>query len=1022
MLTNTHTYFSLKYGTWKPEDLLRQAKGWGYDAVCITDINNTSACLDSMRLGQKHGIEVIPGVDFRNGVQQQFVAIAKNNNGFEQINRFLTRQLHEGLSVPDTAPVMEDVSIIYPFAKRSTSKDLPEGAYIGIAPYELSRLRFSPLRQHIDRLVALPTVSFRNQRDFNAHRLLRAIDKNTLLSKLPKHEEGDPRHVLMPKEQLCAYYEEYPQIISNTERLLGQCSVLFEFGDNVPPKNKATYTGSEEGDFELIQKLCAENLAYRYPDLDDAITSRIEKELEIIRDKGFLSYFLINWDIVSYARSRGYFYVGRGSGANSIIAYLLRITDVDPIDLDLYFERFINLYRRNPPDFDLDFSWTDRDDVTRYIFDKFKNVALLATYSTFQYRAMVRELGKVFGLPKTEIDKLSRGNVDMKRLDKLSQLVLKYGTLIQDFPSHLSIHAGGILISERPIEYYTATNMPPKGFPTTQFDMVVAEDVGLYKFDILSQRGLGKIKDAVQIVNQNQPDDPIDIHDLTRFKEDERVKDMLRNGKAIGCFYVESPAMRMLLQKLRVDDYLGLVAASSIIRPGVAQSGMMREYIKRFRDPEERKKAHPVMMDIMPDTFGVMVYQEDVIKVAHYFAGLTLGEADVLRRGMSGKYRSREEFEQAKEAFFRKAKAKGHPAEMVQEVWRQTESFAGYAFAKGHSASYAVESYQSLFLKAHYPLEYLVATLNNSGGFYRPEFYVHEARMLGGKIEAPCVNRSEPGAVVYGDTIFLGLSFIKDLDHKTVVWICEARSREGGFSSLTDFTERVPAGIEQVTTLVQSGAFRFCGKSKKELMWEAHLTMTKSKKRSVEPKLFKERTKGFQFPDFYTAPLEEAYDQIELLGYPLCDPFLLLRRSPKGGILAADLRDFVDQTVVAYGYLVTRKDTSTSGGDRMNFGTFLDRKGYFLDTVHFPDIARRFPFRGRGVYRIIGKVTEEFGFHCIEVSEMYKEAMIEDPRYSEEKDIKKPVRKNYREADKLAIATENNNMNARYFERKSKST
>ena len=1023
MLTNTHTYYSFKFGTWKPESLIKKALEWGYDSLCVTDINNTSACLDSMRLGQKHGLKVIPGVDFRNGVDQQFVAIAKSNRGFENINRFLTKHLHSKEPIPARAPEMEDVFIVYPFFKVLThASGLDCSSFIGIQPYEASRLRFSSLRHQLGNLVMMPTVSFQSQRDFNAHRLLRAIDNNSLLSKLPKSEEGNPLHILVPKDELLDQYQEFPEIISNTQSLIKQCAVAFEFGDGIAPQNMSTYTGSKQGDYERIQQLCEENLAYRYPDIDDNITSRIEKELEIIRDKDFMSYFLINHDIVSYARSKGYFYVGRGSGANSIIAYLLRITDVDPIDLDLYFERFINLYRRNPPDFDIDFSWTDRDDITRYIFERFPNSALLATYSTFQYRAVVRELGKVFGLPKQEIDKLSKGHLNMSRLDKLSQLVLKYGSLIQDFPSHLSIHAGGILISEKPIEHYTATFMPPKGYPTTQFDMVVAEDVGLYKFDILSQRGLGKIKDAVADVNRNNPENPIDIHDLARFKQDEAVKDMLRNGKAIGCFYVESPAMRMLLSKLRVDDYLGLVAASSIIRPGVAKSGMMREYIKRFRDPEERKKAHPIMMDIMPDTFGVMVYQEDVIKVAHYFAGLTLGEADVLRRGMSGKYRSREEFEQAKEAFFRKALAKGHPAEMVEEVWRQTESFAGYAFAKGHSASYAVESYQSLFLKAHYPLEYMVATLNNSGGFYRPEFYVHEARMHGGDIQAPCVNHSEAGAVVYGKVIYLGLASLKELESKTVKWICKARAEGGGFESLVDFTERVPVGIEQITTLVKAGAFRFTGKNKKELMWESHLTLGKVKNRSIAPKLFSEGSKSFQFPAFYTAPLEEAYDQIELLGYPLCDPFLLLKRSPKGGILSVDMSDFVNQTVVAYGYLVTVKETKTANDKRMQFGTFLDRKGFFLDTVHFPPVAAKYPFRGRGVYRIIGKVMEEFGFHCIEVSECYKEDMIEDPRYSEDRNVKKPERKNYREIEKADISTTNVNKNARYFERKHKST
>ena len=202
--------------------------------------------------------------------------------------------------------------------------------------------------------------------------------------------------------------------------------------------------------------------------------------------------------------------------------------------------------------------------------------------------------------------------------------------------------------------------MPPKGYPTIQFDMHVSEDVGLYKFDILSQRGLSKIKDALDILDYNQPDHPpIDIHDIHRFKKDEQVRKVLLDAKPIGCFYVESPAMRMLLTKLQVDDYLGLVAASSVIRPGVAQSGMMQEYIKRFRNPERRKEAHPVLAELMPETYGVMVYQEDVIKVAHHFAGLTLGEADKMRRGMSGKFRSREEFQAVKEKFFSNCKKKG---------------------------------------------------------------------------------------------------------------------------------------------------------------------------------------------------------------------------------------------------------------------------------------------------------------------------------------------------------------------------
>ena len=483
----------------------------------------------------------------------------------------------------------------------------------------------------------------------------------------------------------------------------------------------------------------------------------------MIEQMNFISYFLINWDIVKYAQSKNYFYVGRGSGANSMVAYLLRITDVDPIDLDLYFERFINIHRNNPPDFDMDFNWTDREDMTRYIFELFPNTALLAAYSTFQKDAVIRELGKVFGLPSHEIDKLQQTE-NWATADSMGKLVLQYSQLIAEKPSHLSIHASGIIISEKPITTYTATFMPPKGYPTTQFSMQEAEDIGLAKFDILSQRGLGKIKDALEIIQQNKGVE-VDIHDIDKFKTDERVKKLLSEGRCIGCFYIESPAMRMLLSKLQADDYLRLVAASSIIRPGVSKSGMMNEYILRYRNENRRRQAQqaiPELYELLHETYGVMVYQEDVIKVAHYFAGLTLAEADYLRRGMSWKFKQRNEFHLVREKFFENCRKKNHSEKSILEIWNQIESFANYAFSKAHSASYAVESFQALYLKAYFPLEYMTAVLNNGGGFYRNELYIHEARMHGAKIIAPCVNESDVVCSIKQKTIFLGLQMINE--------------------------------------------------------------------------------------------------------------------------------------------------------------------------------------------------------------------------------------------------------------------
>lgn len=983
MYLNCHTYYSLRYGTIAPKQLLAIASENSVNTLALTDINNTSACLDFVRISEKYKIKPILGVDFRNGASQQFILIAKNNQGFQNINSYLSQFLHDQeLQIPERPKKdIENCYIIYPYQK-GKSYILKDNEFLGIKPKDLNALKFSKWHRLQHKLVILKTVSFQNKKGFNTHRLLRAIDNNTLLSKLSKSEEGDIDDMMLPYDHLCSSFKEFPELIENTKELLSRCAVDFDFSQQ-KPNNQEAYTNNQKLDFRLLKKLTYQGLHYRYKKPGTRIFNRIEKELNIIEEKNFVSYFLINWKILKYARSKGYFYVGRGSGANSIVAYLLRITDVDPVELDLYFERFINLFRQNPPDFDIDFSWRDRDDITEFIFKTFKHTALITVYNTFKFRASVRELGKVFGLPKSEMDVLTRGKYNIGQLDKLSQLVIKYSTYIEGFPNYLGIHAGGILISEKPIHYYGATFMPPKGFATTQFDMVVAEDIGLYKFDILSQRGLGKIKEAVEIVRYNHPKKPpVDIHDIKRFKKDERIKHLLRNAKAIGCFYVESPAMRMLLRKLQVDNYLGLVAASSVIRPGVSQSGMMREYILRYRFPERRKDAHPVLLKIMPETYGVMVYQEDVIKVAHHFGGLNLGEADMLRRGMSGKFRSREEFLKVKQRFFDNCKHTGKSETLTKEIWRQIESFAGYAFAKGHSASYAVESYQSLFLKAYFPLEYMTACINNFGGFYRTELYVHEARMHDGSVEAPCVNTSYTQAIIKDKTIYLGFMFLQSFESKIMKQIVTERTDNGPFKSLDNFIERVPISIEQITILIKINAFRFTKINKRELLWEAHLKISKTIIEEHIMTLFKTERINYQTPKLSSSDLENAFDEIELLGFPLCNPFDLLETPSSNSMRAKQLMDFQNKTVTIEGYLVATKNTKTANRKQMFFGTFLDYNGDFIDTVHFPPVAAKYPFRGNGIYTISGKVVVEFDCITIEVSQMERAAIIEDPRYA----------------------------------------
>lgn len=548
-------------------------------------------------------------------------------------------------------------------------------------------------------------------------------------------------------------------------------------------------------------------------------------------------------------------------------------------------------------------------------------------------------------------------------------------------PSNLSIHAGGVLISEEPIYAYTSTDLPQKGYPVAHLEMHMAEDLGLYKLDVLSQRGLGHIKETVRIVKQNRGED-VDVYRFREFKKDEKVRDLLRSSRAMGCFYVESPAMRMLLGKLRCEDYLTLVAASSIIRPGVASSGMMRSYIERFHATRSGKgyaSVHPLMDELMKETFGVMVYQEDVIKVAHHFAKLTLTEADVLRRGMSGKYRSRREFEKVRETFFNNCAQIGYPKSVTDRVWYEIESFAGYSFAKGHSASYAVESYQSLFLKAYYPLEFMVGVINNFGGFYQTEFYFHEARMSGATIEAPCVNNGEYHTCINATTIYVGFIHIKSLETKVSQEIAVERQRNGPFKSLNNFLRRLDPGLEQVRVLIRVGAFRFTGKTKQKLLWEAMLFYSDFKARipaSIDLFDAEIEPKDYPLPHFESNAIEDAFDEMELIGFPLRDPFRLLPDNNYGDTTARELPQKIGQQVSLAGYVVTTKDTRTRGGQMMHFGTFFDCNGEVFDTVHFPNTTQRYPFRGRGFYMVKGKVMTDHDVITIEVSHMEKMPMV----------------------------------------------
>ncbi|WP_312195814.1 DNA polymerase III subunit alpha [Epilithonimonas vandammei] len=993
MFINCHSFHSLRYGTISVKELVQQCVDLEIGVAALTDINCISGIYDFHRLCEKNNIRPIVGVDIRTDNKQHYICLAKNQSGIGEINRLLTQHHCEGNDFPLHHPNLPDVFVVYPL--NNYPEKLHRNEYIGIRPEEINLLINPTLKKYIPRMVILQPVTFTTKREYKLHKILRAIDRNTLVTKLEENDICGQNEKLISIDELLKNYRHYPQIIENTQQLLEQCHFHFDYKT---PKNKKNFTESKDSDIKLLKKLAYKGFSRRYHDDDRKAKARMDKELDVINQLNFCAYFLITWDIIQYSNRMGFMHVGRGSGANSIVAYCLGITDICPLELDLYFERFLNLNRKTPPDFDIDWSWQNRDTILQYIFDKYgkEHVAFCGTNVEFKYKSIFREVGKAFGLPKEELDELATKSIEQHDINSVSAMVHKYGKLLEKFPNQRSMHSCGILISEEPITNYSALEMPPKGFPIVQFDMHVAEEIGLEKFDILSQRGLGTINDTVKLIEEKRGI-KVNIRDVSLSKDEERCNEFLSRGKTIGCFYIESPAMRGLLRRLKCNNYKVLVAASSIIRPGVAQSGMMKEYIFRHNNPDQFEYFHPVFEKELGETYGIMVYQEDVIKIALHFGGLSPADGDVLRRAMSGKGRSLSALQKVKDHFFESCKSLGHPEQLSKEVYRQIESFAGYSFCKAHSASYAVESYQSLYLKVYYPIEFMVSAINNGGGFYRTEVYVHEAKMSGATILNPCVNLSEYQTTVYEKDVYLGLMHIEKLESKIAVLIPEERKNNGDYISLENFVKRIPIGIETLQTLIFIGTFRFTGKQKHELLIEASFLLAGNRPSFKHLTLLEEPQKEYTLPKVQRHPLEDAFDEIEILGFPVSvSPFDLLQTKYRGNVMAKDLTKYHKKQVKMLAYLISRKHVPTKRGT-MFFGTWIDAQGEYFDTTHFPDNLSQYPFQGGGCYLLLGTVEVDFHFPTITILKMAKMPFIPDPRYTLDKDKAYDAYNNIRE-------------------------
>ncbi|UCD88649.1 MAG: DNA polymerase III subunit alpha, partial [Desulfobacterales bacterium] len=730
---------------------------------------------------------------------------------------------------------------------------------------------------------------------------------------------------------------------------------------------------------QLLRKAAYEGAPKRYGnDLPESVVDRLEHELQIIGEMGFSSYFLVVKEIVS----RSPRICGRGSGAASLVAYCLGITNVCPIKHHLYFERFLNPGRSDPPDIDVDFAWDERDEVLHTILNQYNGrAALVCNHVAFQPRMAIREVAKVFGLGDREIGQVTKRlpwfwraihtNNDLlerlKQLPELGQLdfpqpwpqIMRMAHRIIGIPRHLSVHPGGVVITPNPLKEYVPIEIAPKGVPIIQWEKDATEESGLVKIDLLGNRSLGVIRDAIANVQQNCT--PF-AEQVWEPEDDPDTQANVAKGNTMGCFYIESPAMRLLQQKTRVGDFNHLVIHSSIIRP--AANEYIREYVRRLHGGKW-EPIHPLLADVLEETLGIMVYQEDVSKTAMALAGFSHVDADGLRKIMSKKDKGRK-LDDYKARFTAGARGRGVTDKQIDAIWDMMMSFSGYSFCKPHSASYARVSFQAAYLKTHYPGEFMAAVISNQGGFYSTFAYVSEARRMGINIRPPDVNSSDIRWTGDTGTMRVGLLSIKHVSAHTRKQIVAKRDIRP-YRNVFDFLERVQPEEHEVRALIHAGALDALHfkTGRAALLWEAACWQKSRSSRSGAGDLF-DKSVAIPQPSFPPEVKQERLrNEFAVLGF-LCDchPMVLYSATLKKWniVKAKDLSCFVGQYVRVAGLLITGKVVRTKHGDPMEFLTFEDETG-LIETTLFPKVYRRFCSildRSRP-FILYGKVEEDFG-------------------------------------------------------------
>ncbi len=969
---HVRSHYSFLRGVSSPEALCHAAALAGMDTLALTDTNGLYGLMPFLEAAKRYKIRPVIGAVLNTGAQSM-VVLVKSEKGLEALNELLTRRhMEPGYCIgADFPSCIGHLAVLSSDPEVLTVLRGKAECWVELTAWNSPRKTLALARDLDLSPVVTNAVHFTDSGGYLLHRLVRAIDLNCTFSTLPPSELVSPEQWLKPPKAMEDRFSYCPEAVANTMELVRECRTDWRSFRTVFP----CYRDQEKDHFQLLADRCRQGIRWRYGRDEPGIETRLEEELELIREKGYVDYFLVVADLVA----RRPIHCGRGSAAASLVGYLLGITHVDPVQHRLVFGRFLNPQRKDYPDIDVDFPWDERDELLKELAASHgaDRMAMVSNHIGFGARAALREVAKVYGIPADEIKAVTRhmgawthpARIDERvsrhprfqgvSLDPPWPEIMQWAARLEGIPRHLGTHCGGVILAPDRVSRYAPVQRSAKGVRIIQWEKDQAEEGGLVKIDLLGNRSLAVIRDTLTAVERNTG-----MHlEYARLNplEDQATVDLLARGNTMGVFYVESPAMRRLQQKTGRGDFEHLVIHSSIIRP--AANRYIQDYVRRLHG-EIYEPLHPALDSLLSETYGILVYQEDVIQTAMALAGWDWAESDGLRKVLSKKSRTR--LEEYRRKFEQGCASKGVSQNVVEEVWGMFESFAGYSFCKPHSASYALVSFKSAFLKVHYPAEFMAAVMHNGGGYYTRFAYISEARRMGIRVLGPDINESGWAYEGRKDAIRVGFEQLRHMRREALEAILEERARNGPFSTLEEFVMRVELDPSDAGILVNSGALDSLGGllTRPQVRWavESWFRRSRGGPRFLKKSLFRQMIPAL--PEF---SLQQRLEhELKTLGFVLSvHPIKLyaLEESPACRlVLGMNMARHVGQRVCMLGWPVTRKEVLTRRAEPMEFVSFEDETGIF-ETVFFPEAFRRFCryVDSERAVLLQGRVEKDFG-------------------------------------------------------------